>query len=217
MTTRSRQKLRTRRALLSAARQVLDEGRTPTLADAAERALVSRATAYRYFPSQEALLEELQLDLDVPDEDVMFGAQAPPASAEDRVSLVRRELYDFVMRNELQYRVFLRNWLDHWLKRPADDEPETRGARRERLLDRALEPFEGKLGPNAFTRLKIALGVMVGVESMIVLKDIYGLEREQAEEAMDWAVRALVTAALDGRDVHERPDTEGEGSGREEP
>ncbi|MCU0305862.1 MAG: TetR/AcrR family transcriptional regulator [Thermoanaerobaculales bacterium] len=200
MTTRSRQKLRTRRALLTAARQILDEGRTPTLADAAERALVSRATVYRYFSSQEALLEELQLDLDFPDEDVLFGTESPPASAADRVSLVRRELYDFVIRNELQYRVFLRNWLDHRLKRPAGDEVETRGARRECLLDRALEPFEVTLGPSTFTRLKIALGVMVGVESMIVLKDIYGLEREQAEEIMDWAVRTLVTAALDSGD-----------------
>ncbi|HSN54636.1 MAG TPA: TetR/AcrR family transcriptional regulator [Candidatus Sulfomarinibacteraceae bacterium] len=197
MTTRSRQKLRTRRALLTAARQVLEEGRTPTLADAAERALVSRATAYRYFSSQEALLEELQLDLDVPDEEVLFGSEAPPASAEERVSLVRRELYDFVIRNELQYRVFLRNWLDHWLKRPAGDEVETRGARREGLIDRALEPVAGQLGPPVLARLKIALGVMVGVESMIVLKDIYGLEREQAEEIMDWAVRTLVAAALD--------------------
>ena len=212
MTTRSRQKLRTRRALLTAARQVLDEGRTPTLADAAERALVSRATAYRYFPSPEALLEELQLELDVPDEDVLFGAEAP-ASVEDRVSLVRRELYDFVMRNELQYRVFLRNGLDHWLKRPADEEPETRGARRERLLERALEPSEGKLGPSAFTRLKIALGVMVGVESMIVLKDIYGLDRQQAEDAVDWAVRALVRAALAGGYPAGRLATDGEAAG----
>ena len=47
-------------------------------------------------------------------------------------------------------------------------------------------------------QLKIALGVMVDVESTIVLEDIYAPEREQAEEVMDRAVRALVRAALTG-------------------
>jgi AcrR family transcriptional regulator len=198
MATRTRQKLRTRRALLAAAREMLDEGQAPTVADAAERALVSRATAYRYFPSQDALLEELRLDLDLPDGDELFAGGTQPGSAEDRVSLVRKELYDFVMRNEPQYRVFLRNWLDQWLKQPEDEPIESRGARRDHLLERALEPAKMALGKEGFARLRIALGVMVGVESMIVLKDIYGLERDRAEEIMDWAVRALVAAAVTG-------------------
>jgi AcrR family transcriptional regulator len=50
------QKRRTRAALVEAAQRLLDQGRTPTVADVADEALVSRATAYRYFPSQEHLL-----------------------------------------------------------------------------------------------------------------------------------------------------------------
>src|SRR5689334_9785138 len=54
----SRQRRRTRRVLLAAADELFREGRVPTVADVAERADVARATAYRYFPTQEALLLE---------------------------------------------------------------------------------------------------------------------------------------------------------------
>ena len=56
--TRERQRGRTRRALIDAADALFAEGRVPTVAEVAERADVGRATAYRYFPTQEALLVE---------------------------------------------------------------------------------------------------------------------------------------------------------------
>ncbi len=195
MVTRARQKLRTRRALLEAARQMTREGLTPTVPTVAERALVSRATAYRYFPSRDAILEETELDLDAPTEESIFGDQEPPTSAEDRVSRVREALHDFSVRNEIQYRIFLRNWHDRKLRQEPGQEMEARGARRAVILERALEPLTGKLDREALERLRIALAVMIGVESVIVLEDVLGLDRESAEETMDWAVRALVRAA----------------------
>src|ERR1700749_4381865 len=56
--TRDRQTRRTKRALLAAADEIFAEGRVPTVADVAERADVARATADRYFPTQDALLLE---------------------------------------------------------------------------------------------------------------------------------------------------------------
>src|SRR5438105_10170966 len=58
---RERQRNRTRRAVVTAAAELLQEGSTPTVAEAAERAEVSRATAYRYFPTRELLLAEVAL------------------------------------------------------------------------------------------------------------------------------------------------------------
>src|SRR3954466_10423220 len=55
---RERQTRRTRRALIEAADELFAEGRVPSVAAVAERADVARATAYRYFPDQEALLLE---------------------------------------------------------------------------------------------------------------------------------------------------------------
>src|SRR5512139_4074752 len=53
---RSRQKLRTRNALLAAARELIAQGSTPNVEDAASAASISRTTAYRYFRSQAELL-----------------------------------------------------------------------------------------------------------------------------------------------------------------
>lgn len=50
------QKARTRDALVAVTRQLMRAGVTPTVEQAADVARVSRATAYRYFPSQRALL-----------------------------------------------------------------------------------------------------------------------------------------------------------------
>ena len=55
-TGRTRQKARTRDALVRAARDILGEGLSPTVEQAADAAGVARATAYRYFPNQRALL-----------------------------------------------------------------------------------------------------------------------------------------------------------------
>src|SRR5262245_59503744 len=56
---RANQKQRTRAAIVEAAGRLLRRGGTPTVAEAAEEAKVSRATAYRYFPTPEDLLLEV--------------------------------------------------------------------------------------------------------------------------------------------------------------
>ena len=55
-TGRTRQKERTRKALIAAARGLVAGGKTPTVEEAAAAADISRTTAYRYFPSQRMLL-----------------------------------------------------------------------------------------------------------------------------------------------------------------
>src|SRR5947199_2559901 len=53
---RTRQKERTRNALIAAARELVTQGMAPTVEDAAAAASISRTTAYRYFPNQRALV-----------------------------------------------------------------------------------------------------------------------------------------------------------------
>ncbi|MBV9485355.1 MAG: hypothetical protein JO246_04800, partial [Frankiaceae bacterium] len=55
-TGRTNQKRRTREALVAAARDIVASGRTPSVEEAARAAAISRTTAYRYFPTQHALL-----------------------------------------------------------------------------------------------------------------------------------------------------------------
>src|SRR6202034_1421403 len=57
-TGRSNQKERTRAAIVTAAREAIGSGDEITMPDVARRALVSEATAYRYFPDLASLLRE---------------------------------------------------------------------------------------------------------------------------------------------------------------
>src|SRR5919109_2378857 len=137
---RLRQKLRTRAGLLAAARELVAQGKTPTLAKAADAAMVSRATAYRYFPTQEALLVELPLDVAAPTVGSLFGEDAP-SDPEDRAALVQNALYDLARDHETEFRLFLRSSLMRSLAEADGRRDPFRGARRLDLLDEALAPL----------------------------------------------------------------------------
>ena len=58
---RAAQKLRTRQALMDTAVELVKAGRRPSVSAVADQAGVSRATAYRYFPSQDLMLSEAKI------------------------------------------------------------------------------------------------------------------------------------------------------------
>ena len=105
---RSNQHLRTRKDLLLAAARLLKEGRQPTMDEVAEAALVSRATAYRYFPTLESLVIEAPLDGAVPDPGALFAAETSP-DPEDRLERAEAALHRMVYQNEAQLRLMLAN------------------------------------------------------------------------------------------------------------
>ena len=104
-------------------------------------------------------------------------------------------LYDLARDNEAQYRVFLRGSLTRSLQNANGAQDPFRGARRAALLAEALEPLAGELPAGEIERLKTALAMLVGVESMVVLRDVLRLEHDDARDAGEWAVRHLVRAA----------------------
>jgi AcrR family transcriptional regulator len=195
---RLNQKLRTRAALLRAARELVAQGRTPTVTEVADAALVSKATAYRYFPTQEALLVELPLDEDAPTVESLFGDGAP-ADAEERAVLVQRALYDLARDHETEFRVFLRASLTRSLRDGNGGGDPLRGARRDALLAEALAPLADELPSEEVERLRTAVAMLVGIESMIVLRDVLHLEHDDAREVGEWAVRQLIRAVTLGR------------------
>jgi AcrR family transcriptional regulator len=188
------QKLRTRAHLLRAARELVSEGKTPSVAAVADAAMVSRATAYRYFPNPDVLLAEVPLDMAVPTVESLFGDDAP-TDPEDRVALVQNAFYDFTREHESQWRLFLRASIMRSLQDPDGTGDPFRGARRVALLDAALAPLAGELTPDELEQLKTALAVLVGGESLIVLRDVLRLDHHQARARGEQAVRQMVRAA----------------------
>src|SRR5512135_1119926 len=103
---RANQQYRTRKDLLAAAARLMQAGRRPSLEDVAAAALVSRATAYRYFPDLEVLLAEAAIDIATPDGATLF-AEDSSNDAEIRVEKAEAALHRAVYGNERALRVML--------------------------------------------------------------------------------------------------------------
>lgn len=189
---RPNQKRRTRKDLLQAAARLMQEGRSPSLEEIAEAALVSRATTYRYFPNVEALLLEAALDLAVPDTEAIFrDAPDDPVARLDRVD---GALHDMSLANEAALRMMLAQSLQRGLK-DADDGVPKRQNRRSPLIEMALEPSREAFAPAALDRLAKAVAFLVGTEAMVVFRDVLQLDPEEARAVKRWAIGALVAAA----------------------
>ena len=188
---RSNQKRRTRKALLEAASRLMREDRKPSLEEVAEEALVSRATAYRYFPTVEALLAEAALDIASPDAAAVFdGAPDDPAERALRVS---DAFDDMSYANEASLRLMLASALERSVT-GADGAP-IRQNRRTPMIEEALKPYRKNFRPADFDKLVKALAHFIGTESMIVFKDVLQTDEKDARAVKRWAIRALVEAA----------------------
>ena len=194
--SRSNQRRRTRKDLLAAAARILKEGRTPDMDDVAEAALVSRATAYRYFPSIEALLVEAPLDGAIPEPVDVFANDRSTDPAQ-RVDKAEAALHEMVYRNEAQLRVMLAASLEHAGNSGAARDIPVRQNRRAALIEAALAPARGRFTDASYKRLCAALALIFGVESMIVFSDVLALDERTARRVKSWAAKALVRAAMD--------------------
>jgi AcrR family transcriptional regulator len=200
---RPNQKRRTRKALLEAAARLRSNGRNPTLEEVAEEALVSRATAYRYFASVDGLLLESALDVAMPHAEDLFppGAPTDPVA---RVERVDQAVHDMMVANEAPLRMMLAHSLEQSVRGGEDGVP-ARQNRRSPLIDAALEPARDVLDPAALRPLSAVLALLIGTEALVVMKDVLQLEDAEAREVKRWAIRALVEAAR-------KPPTSGQAS-----
>jgi AcrR family transcriptional regulator len=191
---RPNQKARTRKDLLQAASRLMKQGRAPTLEEVAEEALVSRATAYRYFPSAEALLVEASVDVAVPGPEEMFRGETSTDPVA-RLQRVETTLYDMILANEPLLRAMLAHSIQQGMRADEDGKVPRRQNRRIPLIDAALAPARDEFKPGALKTLMKALALIMGPESSIVVKDVLQLDDADARKVKRWAIRALVEAA----------------------
>lgn len=189
---RANQKRRTRQALIDAARTLRDEGRDPTLADVAERALVSRATAYRYFPSIEALISETATDRGMKPLAQVWQQGDDPVDAIGRAATA---LHALLLEDEVGLHIMERSFMTVWLESDARDGA-LRPGRRMGYIDPIVDALKEQLPPAARKRLKQALAVVMGTEALIAVRDIGRASPEEAMASTVWAARALVQQAL---------------------
>ena len=203
---RAAQRHRTRRAIVAAAAELLAQGATPSVAEVAEAAEVSRRTVYMYFPTLEQLLLDAAL-LSITRNTVDAALDALDADGEDdaesRVEAMTLAVQRLFVSTEKQGRTLIRLTVDGDRDAGSSKQP-VRGYRRVDWIERALAPLRGKLGKRRFERLVSALAMVIGWEALIVARDIRALSQKEAEAVSAWAARALVRAALEDA-AHDPP------------
>ena len=189
---RANQKLRTRNAIVRAATDLMRTGRDITMLEVAKAALVSEATAYRYFPDLTSLLREA-MDGQMPTPAEALAAVADSADPVERVAAATEHLLRLVH----GFQGATRAMIAATITRPAS--ADTRPGLRFGLIDHALAPLERTLGtddPAAFTQLKLDLAVVVSAEALFSLTDLCHLPIEDAIASVVHTATALTRAAL---------------------
>jgi AcrR family transcriptional regulator len=200
---RSRQKARTRSAVVEAAAALLREGRQPTVAEAAAEAGVHRATAYRYFPQVGPLLAEAALTARAPTPaELVHGVPADDPAA--LLDAVVTGFARFAFAEEALVRTAVLHDVEQWFSPDPDD---IRGTRRFDYLAPVLDAVSGRLDEAGRRRLSSALALTFGAEAVVVTRDVCALDPEEATETVRWAASALLRAALAeaGSESYERP------------
>ena len=189
-TGRTRQKARTREAVIAAARAHMAVGTTPTVEQAADAAGVSRATAYRYFPNQRTMLVAAYPEIEARS---LLGAD-PPDDVAARLDRVVDEVTRMLIDKEPELRTMLRLSLE-----ADEDQRQHLLLRQGRVigwLEEALQPLRRSVSKAELRRLVYAIRCAVGIEALVWLCDVAGLSRREAVEVMRWSASGLLRAAL---------------------
>lgn len=196
---RANQKQRTRAAIVEAAAELLRTGAEPTVAAAAAAAKVSRATAYRYFPTPESLQLEVAgvTPAYAPVERLVEALTGDDVEA--RLKTFTDTLNSTTFADEPRMRMALKVYQETWLANRGTDgkAPAVREGRRMRWLAQVLAPARKKGAAGAaWKRMEAAVALTVGADAMVVMKDVCRLDDREAQDALRWAAQTLLRAGL---------------------
>ncbi|WP_339709428.1 TetR/AcrR family transcriptional regulator [uncultured Kriegella sp.] len=187
---RTNQKLETRSKILVSAQYFLNNGLEFNLEDIAKRTKISRATVYRYFPNVDILAAEAALDI-IPKSPEIICKNLKGTSMEDKALEIQDYYNTLVIDHEKLFRKYLSTVLDLNISTPK------RGARRKKTLQLLFEQtnFTNKEKEdlsNLFT-------ILMGIEPLVVTKDVCGLNNKESIELMKWGIKLLCIGFMDSR------------------
>lgn len=192
---RVNQRKRTHDAIVRATVELMRTGREMSMPEIAKAALVSEATAYRYFPDLASLLSEAM------SESILDPAEAL-AHVADSTDPVERisAAAEYLLRRVLSRQGAVRAMIAATIAKPGG--AVRRPGLRFGLIDFALAPLEDPADPAAafdagvLARLKLGLAAVVGAEALFSLIDLQGLDPQDAVSGLVDTAATLTRAAL---------------------
>jgi AcrR family transcriptional regulator len=186
-TGRVKQKFETRQQILAVTQKLMQRNEKISLEDVAKEASISRATIYRYFSHIDLLIAEASLDLKHKSPDELFE-EVKEMGLPDRLFYIQKEYTKHAQRNEPLFR----RYLSVVLAESVVPGKKLRGARRVVSLEKALAPFQDTLPKDTFRKLVTSASLLMGIDSLIVCKDICGLTNQEMEETLRWALEMIL-------------------------
>lgn len=182
-TGRSKQKKETRDRILAAAQHFINQGKDYSLEDVASKAGISRATVYRYYSNVEVLSGEAGLDLNTLSPDTIYE-NVKNLDLNDQLLQVLEYYSGLAIEHESAFRKYLSVAIT------ADSPSEVRGARRITTLRKVLE--HSSLSAREKHKLANFLTVIMGIESLIVTKDVCKLGDVESLELLRWGLNLIL-------------------------
>ena len=184
---RINQKNKTRTRILDAAKALMSKDKEISLEDVAQKAKISRATIYRYFPSIELLCSEASLDIHVVSPERLHK-QVADFPLEEQILFIQ----NYYTRLAQDHEMIFRRYLSAVLKESITTKKKIRGARRVEAMNIILDPFKNELTKNDLKNLKNISTILMGVDPLIVAKDVCGLTNEESNETLKWAIEMIL-------------------------
>ncbi|MBN3581973.1 TetR/AcrR family transcriptional regulator [Algoriphagus aestuarii] len=179
---RVNQKLGTRDKILAAAQYFLNKGTDFTLDDISKQAGISRATIYRYYSNVDELAGEAGLAIKTQKPETLYDS-VKDLDLEEAILGVQKYYNTLALNHEHAFRKYLAVAITSTSKLK-------RGARRVKTLRLVLE--KANLTKSEKTNLINLFTVLMGIEPLIVTKDVCGLDNEQSKDLLKWGMEMIL-------------------------
>ena len=180
---RINQKLETRDKILKNAQYFINKGLEFNLEDIAKRSGISRATIYRYYSKVEILASEAWLDINTKSPENIIES-LKDKNIEEIILGIQNYYNTLAIDHEGAFRKYLCTVL---ASNPSEIK---RGARRKKTLQLAFE--NTSININEKEKLVNLLTLLMGIEPLIVTKDVSGLNNNQSMKIMKWGVHLIL-------------------------
>lgn len=193
-------KKRKYKVLIQHALRMFEEGAFPSVTELAIAAGISRATAYRYFPTQSALISTVVDEILKP----IIDWRPEQITAEERVEELLKFAYPQMLNHEGALRAALLLSLQQWAEKRSQEtnakpgfvinEKLIRGHRKQTLL-MVTEPLKEQLSPELLEKVIHSLSLVYGSEVFMVFKDIWQMENHEVQSITQWMAKAILNQA----------------------